>query len=74
MYVLKDPDLLRDYMRLRQVSQSRLAMVAGCSRQFVWALLNDPTKCRTSGPKAARIERELAVLPGTLFVAERVRP
>lgn len=64
---LRDPQLLADYMRLRDVSQARLGRAVGCSRQFVWQLLNDPAKRTCTDEVGARIEETLAVLPGTLF-------
>jgi transcriptional regulator with XRE-family HTH domain len=64
---LRDPKLMADYMALRDLSQSGLARRAGCSRQFVWQLLNDPTKGTCTGETAARIEEALSVLPGTIF-------
>lgn len=65
---LRDPHLLADYLRLRDLSQARLARAAGCSRQFIWQLLHDPAKRTCTTEVAARIEEALAVLPGTLFV------
>ncbi len=64
---LRDPQLLADYMKLRDFTQARLARSAGCSRQFVWQLLNDPNKRTCGSEVAARIEEALAVLPGTIF-------
>jgi plasmid maintenance system antidote protein VapI len=64
---LRDPQLLADYMALQDISQSRLARQAGCSRQFVWQLLNDPGKDTCTDEMAARIEQALSVLPGTIF-------
>lgn len=64
---LRDPQLLADYMAVRDISQSRLARRAGCSRQFVWQLLNDPTKRTCTDEVAGRIEEALSVLPGTIF-------
>lgn len=64
---LKDPDLLARYMEANQFSQARLGRYAGCSRQFIWQLLNgDKTTC--SKPVGDRIEEALRVLPETLFV------
>lgn len=65
---LRDPKLLMDYMRLRDFSQARLARYAGCSRQFIWSLLNDPAKKTCTNEVGQRIEEALSVLPGTLFV------
>ena len=64
---LRDPKLLADYMRLRDFSQARLSRHAGCSRQFVWQLLNDPTKRTCTDEVGSRIEEALSVLPGTIF-------
>jgi transcriptional regulator with XRE-family HTH domain len=64
---LRDPQLLADYMVLRDFTQSRLARRAGCSRQFVWQLLNDPAKQTCTDEVAERIEEALSVLPGTIF-------
>lgn len=64
---LRDPQLMADYMALRDLSQSALARRAGCSRQFVWQLLKDPTKGTCTHEVAARIEEALSVLPGTIF-------
>ena len=64
---LRDPQLLADYMALRDFSQSRLARRAGRSRQFVWQLLNDPAKQTCTDEVASRIEEALSVLPGTIF-------
>lgn len=64
---LRDPQLLADYMAVLDFTQSRLARRAGCSRQFVWQLLNDPAKRTCSGDVAARIEEALSVRPGTIF-------
>lgn len=64
---LRDPQLMADYMALRDLTQSGLARRAGCSRQFVWQLLNDHTKGTCTDEVAARIEEALSVLPGTLF-------
>lgn len=64
---LRDPQLLADYMALRDFTQSRLARSAGCSRQFVWQLLNDPAKQTCTDEVAHRIEEALSVLPGTIF-------
>lgn len=58
---------MADYMALRDLSQSALARRAGCSRQFVWQLLKDPTKDTCTDEVAARIEEALSVLPGTIF-------
>lgn len=68
---LRDPQLLSDYLAARDLSQSWLARRAGCSRQFVWQLLNDPSK-RTCTPEVAnRIEAALSVVPGTIFRQQR---
>lgn len=64
---LRDPQLLADYMAVCDLSQSRLARRVGCSRQFVWQLLNDPAKQTCTGAVAGRIEEALSVLPGTIF-------
>jgi transcriptional regulator with XRE-family HTH domain len=64
---LRDPQLMADYMAVRDFSQSRLARRAGCSRQFVWQLLNDPAKRTCTDEVAERIEEALSVLPGTIF-------
>lgn len=64
---LKDPELLARYMEANKFSQARLGRYAGCSRQFIWQLLNgDKTTC--SKPVGDRIEEALRVLPETLFV------
>lgn len=63
---LKDRGLLADYMKDRDFSQARLGRYAGCSRQFIWALLNgDKDTCTDA--VGTRIEEALGVLPGTLF-------
>ena len=64
---LRDPQLLADYMAVLDFTQSRLARRAGCSRQFVWQLLNDPAKRTCSDDVARRIEEALSVRPGTIF-------
>ncbi len=64
---LRDPQLLADYMAVLDFTQSRLARRAGCSRQFVWQLLNDPAKRTCSDDVAGRIEEALSVRPGTIF-------
>lgn len=64
---LRDPQLLADYMAVLDFSQARLARRVGCSRQFVWQLLNDPSKRTCTEEMAARIEEALSVRPGTLF-------
>lgn len=65
---LEDPTLMARYMEANKFSQARLARFAGCSRQFIWALLNG-TKTTCSVPVGTRIEEALRVLPGTLFLA-----
>ena len=65
---LRDPVLLREYMKLRDFSGARLARYAGCSRQFIWQLINDPTKNSCTREIGRRIEEGLSVLPGTLFM------
>lgn len=64
---LRDAQLLADYLAARDFTQSQLARRAGCSRQFVWQLLNDPTKQTCTDEVAHRIEEALSVLPGTIF-------
>lgn len=64
---LKDPDLLAGYMEMKDFSQARLARYVGCSRQFIWQLLNDTTKRTCTVEVGSRIEEALSVLPGTLF-------
>ena len=71
---LRDPRLLADYMAVRDVSQSQLARRAGCSRQFVWQLLNDPAKRTCTDEVAGRIEEALSVLPGTIFRSSSALP
>lgn len=74
---MRDAQLLEDYMKLRDFSQARLARYAGCSRQFIWQLLNDPTKRTCTKEVGTRIEEAMAVLPNTLFVSSEssgVRP
>lgn len=64
---LKDPVLLERYMKANDFSQARLGRYAGCSRQFIWMLINrEKATCTTS--VGTRIEEALRVLPGTLFV------
>ena len=64
---LRDPQLLADYMAVLDFTQSRLARRAGCIRQFVLQLLNDPAKRTCSDDVAGRIEEALSVRPGTIF-------
>lgn len=64
---LRDPKLLADYMEAQKFSQARLARYAECSRQFIWALLNEDRATCTK-PVGDRIEEALRVLPGTLFL------
>lgn len=64
---LRDPQLLSDYLAVSDLTQAQLARRAGCSRQFVWQLLNDPTKQTCTDEVGARIEEALSVLPGTIF-------
>lgn len=43
---LKSPDILRAHMEHKKFSMSRLARYAGCSRQFIYMLLNgDKSTC-----------------------------
>lgn len=70
---LKDPKLMGDYMKVRDFSQARLGRYAGCSRQFVWQLLNDPAKRTCTREVGARIEEALGLLPGTLFADSESR-
>lgn len=65
---LTNPALMADYMRLKDFSQARLGRYVGCSRQFIWKLINDPETNTCTPEIGARIEEALAVLPGTLFV------
>ena len=72
---LRDPRLLADYMAVRDLNQSQLARRAGCSRQFVWQLLNDRATQTCTDEMAERIEEALSVLPGTIFRhSSAVRP
>ena len=64
---LKDPQLLERYMEANDFSQARLGRYAGCSRQFVWMLINRK-KSTCTKEVGTRIEEALRVLPGTLFV------
>ncbi|OYO16606.1 transcriptional regulator [Enemella dayhoffiae] len=68
---LNDPNLLRRYMDDRDFSQARLARYAGCSRQFIWQLLNDPTRRTCTQEVGRRIEEALNVLEGTLFTPNK---
>lgn len=65
---LTNPQLMAEYMKLRDFSQARLGRYAGCSRQFIWKLLNDPETNTCTPEVGRRIEEALAVLPGTLFM------
>lgn len=65
---LTNPELMADYMQLRDFSQARLGRYAGCSRQFIWKLLNDPEVNTCTPEIGQRIEEALSLLPGTLFV------
>lgn len=63
---LTNPELMKGYMERNDFSQARLGRYAGCSRQFIWQLLNGEAK--TCTPEIAnRIQEALGVLPGTLF-------
>ena len=66
---LRDPELLRRYMRSQCCSQSRLAAMAGVKRQFIHRLYHGHANA-CSERVAARIEDTLRVLPGTLFLAD----
>lgn len=66
---LRDPELLGTYMGARDFTNARLGRYASVSRQFIWALRNDPLKQTCTPEVARRIEEALSVLPGTLFVA-----
>ena len=64
---LTNPNLMQAYMERQDFSQARLGRYAGCSRQFIWQLLNGESS--TCTPEiAARIEEGLCVLRGTLFM------
>ncbi len=68
---LRDPRLLKAYMMLAGINQSRLGRRAGCSRQFIHMLLTgEKRSCRVD--VADRIEEAVRVRSGTLFTpAER---
>lgn len=67
---LRDRNLLADYMKASDFSQARLGRYAGCSRQFIHALLaGDKNSC--TAEVGQRIEEALRVLPGTLFVLNK---
>lgn len=68
---LKDPDLLRRYINEREFTQARLARYAGCSRQFIWQLLNDPTRRTCTDEVARRIEEAFGLVSGTLFAPSK---
>lgn len=64
---LTRPDLMRKYMEAHDFTQARMGRYAGCSRQFIWQLLNN--EVTTCTPEIGRrIEEALSLLPGTLFV------
>lgn len=64
---LIDPAILGAHMNHRDMTQSRLAQYAGCSRQFIYQLLKEDRKSCT--PKLAEaIEDVLNVPRGALFV------
>lgn len=65
---LVNPDLMRRYMKERDFSQARLGRYAGCSRQFIWQLLNDPGVKTCTPEIGRRIEEALGVLSETLFM------
>ena len=65
---LRDPQLLAKYMDARDFGCARLGRYAGCSRQFIWQLLNDPAKKTCTPEVGRRIEEALSVIEGTLFV------
>lgn len=66
---LTNPELLARYMKDRDFSQARLGRYAGVSRQFIWQLLNDPSRRTCTKEVGTRIEEALNVLPETLFVS-----
>ncbi len=68
---LTNPDLMRQYMQARDFTQARLGRYAGCSRQFIWQLLNDPEVTTCTPEIGRRIEEALSLLPGTLFTPSK---
>ena len=65
---LTNPELLKRYMTAHDFSQARLGRYAGCSRQFIWKLLNDPEVTTCTPEIGRRVEEALSLLPGTLFM------
>jgi transcriptional regulator with XRE-family HTH domain len=64
---LTSVDILRAFMKERDFNQARLARYAGCSRQFIWQLLQGEKKSMT--PKIAmNIAEALGVPLQVLFV------
>lgn len=73
---VRDPALLVKYMVKNDFSQARLARYCGCSRQFIFMLVNGERKTCTK-QMGDLIEEALDVLPETLFVGKKsptVRP
>ncbi|WP_368660393.1 helix-turn-helix domain-containing protein [Kocuria sp.] len=67
---LIDPGALRGHMEHRGIPQARLADYAGCSRQFIYQLLNGRRKSCT--PRLAQaIEEVLNAPQGSIFVAKK---
>lgn len=66
---LQRRDLLAAYIEERRTSQAQLARAAGRSRQFICGLVSGE-KNGCSEAVAVSIERELNLLPGTLFVPD----
>lgn len=66
---LRDKQLLRDYLKHRDMSQARLARYAEVSRQFISQLVSDDDwgKNTCTPIVAQRIEEALDLIPGTLF-------
>lgn len=67
---VRDPELLVKYMDKQDFSQARLARYCGCSRQFIFMLVNGDRKTCTR-QIGDLIEEALDVLPGTLFVGKK---
>jgi len=64
---LKSVQVLRAFMDQKDMNQARLARYAGCSRQFIWQILNEERKSMT--PKiAVNIAEALDVPLEVLFV------
>ncbi|WP_176460289.1 MULTISPECIES: helix-turn-helix transcriptional regulator [unclassified Rhodococcus (in: high G+C Gram-positive bacteria)] len=67
---VRDPELIVKYMDKHDFSQARLARYCGCSRQFIFMLINGKrTTCTRQ--MGELIEEALDVLPGTLFVGKK---